>query len=307
MRMQIDVTMRRRSMLDLQTIVVPVDASSGSEAALHLGVHLASRRKAKVRAVYVSDSNTSDITDTSSYLQNRVAQVERPDVDVSLEVLKGSVPGQVLAGYTSDVDADAIVMGKHGVRTTDRLLTYLGAYGQVLGGTAEYLVRTASCPVLLTSPRFVHGSSDIRRILIAIDFSAFTPAAIRLGRELAELFEAEVEYLHVRTEGSTQPVAGHDNNVREMNDFVIEEGPADRVILDRVRDRSVDLLMIHSHGKTGDQRMRIGHVAEKLVRSAPCSVLTIKSFGKAPVRAEGLDRDLAIQMSRRAAVLDFHA
>ncbi len=305
--MQIEAPTQPCSMLDLQTIVVPVDTSSGSEAALHLGMHLASRRDAKVRAVFVSDPSTAATCDTRADLEARVAQIRRPDVDLSLEVLSGSVPGQVLAGYTAEMDADAVVMGKHGVRTTDRLLTYLGAYGQVLGGTAEYVVRTASCPVLLTSPRFVHGSSDVRRILIAIDFSEYTPAAIRLGRELAELFEAEVEYLYVRTEGSPVPATGPDSDVREMRSFVIEEGPADRVILERVSDRSVDLLMIHSHGKTADQRMRIGHVAEKLVRSAPCSVLTVKSFGKVPVLAEGLDRDLAVRMSRRAAVADFHA
>ena len=46
-----------------------------------------------------------------------------------------------------------------------------------------------------------------------------------------------------------------------------------------------------THGRTGLQRFLIGSVAEKVVRSAPCPVFTVKSFGKSLVPRRDQDAD----------------
>jgi nucleotide-binding universal stress UspA family protein len=51
--------------------------------------------------------------------------------------------------------------------------------------------------------------------------------------------------------------------------------PADTIV--RVaRERSVDLIVMSTHGRTGLQHALLGSVAEKVVRLAPCPVLTVK-------------------------------
>ena len=51
--------------------------------------------------------------------------------------------------------------------------------------------------------------------------------------------------------------------------------PADAVV--RVaQERNVDLIVMGTHGRTGLQHVLLGSVAEKVVRLAPCPVLTIR-------------------------------
>lgn len=42
------------------------------------------------------------------------------------------------------------------------------------------------------------------------------------------------------------------------------------------RERSVDLIVMGTHGRTGLAHMLIGSVAERVVRHAPCSVLIVR-------------------------------
>ena len=45
-------------------------------------------------------------------------------------------------------------------------------------------------------------------------------------------------------------------------------------IIDMANAQQADLIVMSTHGRTGPQRLRIGSVAEKVVRTAPCPVLT---------------------------------
>ncbi len=48
-------------------------------------------------------------------------------------------------------------------------------------------------------------------------------------------------------------------------------------IIKSARDKDIDLIVIGTHGRTGLAHMLIGSVAEKVVRKAPCPVLSVKS------------------------------
>lgn len=48
-------------------------------------------------------------------------------------------------------------------------------------------------------------------------------------------------------------------------------------IIKAAREKDIDLIVIGTHGRTGIAHMLIGSVAEKVVRKAPCPVLTVKS------------------------------
>ena len=51
--------------------------------------------------------------------------------------------------------------------------------------------------------------------------------------------------------------------------------PADAIV--RVaQDRKADLIVMGTHGRTGLQHVLLGSVAEKVVRLAPCPVLTVR-------------------------------
>ena len=48
-------------------------------------------------------------------------------------------------------------------------------------------------------------------------------------------------------------------------------------IIMAARNKDIDLIVLGTHGRTGIAHMLIGSVAEKVVRKAPCPVLTVKS------------------------------
>ena len=67
---------------------------------------------------------------------------------------------------------------------------------------------------------------------------------------------------------------------------VISQGSVDGEILNYVRKQNIDLLVMGTVGRTGLSRILIGSVAEKVIREAPCSVITTKSKSMLDFRFE---------------------
>jgi nucleotide-binding universal stress UspA family protein len=81
--------------------------------------------------------------------------------------------------------------------------------------------------------------------------------------------QAALEALDLEGGEPTAPVSLH-----------VEHGVAPEQILRFAVTNSSELLVVASHGLTGVSHLLMGSVSERVVREAPCPVLTIKSFGK---------------------------
>ena len=57
----------------------------------------------------------------------------------------------------------------------------------------------------------------------------------------------------------------------------IEQGSPAQVICERARSEAVDWIVMSSHGRSGPSRWLIGSVAERVLRTAPCSVLVLRA------------------------------
>ena len=140
-----------------------------------------------------------------------------------------------------------------------------------------------------------------KHILVPIDHSLFSLAALQYAEEVAKLFQARITVLHVMERAERQ-AGGTDLRSREKTEtsvadrmrgqisnllieynlvpqslrIEIRSGHADREILACARELHVDLIVMSTHGRTGLRHVLIGSVAEKIVRSARCPVLTVK-------------------------------
>ena len=132
-----------------ETILVPTDGSSQSDAALDHAVTLARHHDATIHILYVADTNRDSLTaqggkvvDALELEGDRITSeaVERvePGVDV-VDTVEAGDPVETILDYATSVGADLVVMGTHGRRGLDRYL---------LGSTTERVVRLASIPVL---------------------------------------------------------------------------------------------------------------------------------------------------------------
>jgi nucleotide-binding universal stress UspA family protein len=144
---------------------------------------------------------------------------------------------------------------------------------------------------------------DLRRILVPTDFSPSSAKALTYAAAFAEKFGAEVLLLHVVQDLAvfipeavlacpppTPPVEQFIKAARtaldraiagvEQRGFTIRpevaEGTPYEEIVCLARERDVDLIVMGTHGRTGLAHALMGSVAEKVVRRAPCPVLTVR-------------------------------
>jgi universal stress protein A len=126
-----------------------------------------------------------------------------------------------------------------------------------------------------------HGARPpVREILLATDFSEASESAVQTARDYGRLFGARVHLLHVAPseEHSLAPLlAGLADTFVPVPTVVcsVRGGVPARAIVKYARDNEIDLVVMGTHGRTGMSRALLGSVAERVVRTAPCPVLTV--------------------------------
>ena len=144
---------------------------------------------------------------------------------------------------------------------------------------------------------------DLRRILVPTDFSKHSENALKYAVAFAEKFGAELHLLHVVQDLAlfipdavavapplAPPVAQFAAAARTALERVVQEHQLDRFsvhpevregtpfyeIVRFAGERTIDLIVMGTHGHTGLVHVLLGSTAEKVVRKAPCPVLTVR-------------------------------
>lgn len=123
----------------------------------------------------------------------------------------------------------------------------------------------------------------IRNILVATDFSPCSDQAVRAALSLAQHFGAQLYLLHVvhraaEREAALERLAAFVEAHAEGVPFtaaVAAGRPAPEIVSHAEREH-VNLIVVGTHGRTGLAHVVMGSVAEAVVRTAPCQVLTIR-------------------------------
>lgn len=143
---------------------------------------------------------------------------------------------------------------------------------------------------------------NVSKILYPTDFSDPSACALNYAAEMAEKFDAELIMLHVLLDESQMvsfylpqlTIKNLSKDMEEgarakMEEFIKEtgvldgisyttemvKGIADDEIIKYAKENDVDMIIIGTHGRTGLEHVIFGSTAEKVVRSAPCPVLTV--------------------------------
>src|SRR5262249_16776994 len=133
------------------------------------------------------------------------------DEDTTAIVSQGS-PNLEILKAAEQQDVDLIVMGTHGRQGLGLL---------VIGSVAEEVVKKANCPVLTVCHLAYEpsGPLDFRRVLVAVDFSDYSLAALEYAMSCAQNFQSELYLLHVveRPLASTGPKPISDTEALEQS------------------------------------------------------------------------------------------
>ena len=144
---------------------------------------------------------------------------------------------------------------------------------------------------------------QFKNILVATDFSPASDHALEYARALARTFGGSMHVLHVvpdpvlasawseayaydltalgeRLRGEAERQLA--NCVRPILDVAVTTeavigSPADGIAF-AAADRGADLIVMGTHGRRGFSHLVMGSVAERVVRTAPCPVLTVREL-----------------------------
>jgi len=143
---------------------------------------------------------------------------------------------------------------------------------------------------------------QIEKILVPVDFSDYSKHALRYSVNFAQQFDAELVLISV-IEPMIYPadfsmgqvaIPATDQNLSERVEEelknldekeiagkvksrrIIKSGKPFYEINETAREEDVDLIIIATHGHTGVEHLLFGSTAEKVVRKAPCPVLSLR-------------------------------
>jgi nucleotide-binding universal stress UspA family protein len=148
--------------------------------------------------------------------------------------------------------------------------------------------------------------SRIKRILVPTDFSAASEIAFNYAVDLAAREGATIHVLHVigdlaltaaYADALAIELAGLRENLMADAQKRLDEaaakasanvnittqvlvGQAALLIADTAANRGVDLVVMGTHGRGGFAHLMLGSVAERVVRTAPCPVLTVRNTSR---------------------------
>lgn len=200
--------------------------------------------------------------------------------------------------YVREHAIDLIAMGTHGRTRIGRLM---------LGSVANRVIRRTACPVMtireVPERDEPSHSVDYEDILAPIDFSEHSRVALGLAKDVAARYDARLHLLFVAErrvvptfsdtglpgvnvlEMDPDIVANAQAALESLNENVggpdvkmsyhVKKGEVAKDIIDFAETQDVDLIAIATRGLTGFNRFLLGSNTERVVRVAPCPVLTV--------------------------------
>jgi nucleotide-binding universal stress UspA family protein len=143
----------------------------------------------------------------------------------------------------------------------------------------------------------------LKNILVATDFSEASDAAVAFARQLASAFGSTLHLVHVAgdilaggmglevyttdytsLQRDVEDAAKNqldamatqaDRDALKVKTVVLTSNAPALTIVSYAKEHAVDLVVVGTHGRGGMAHLFLGSVAERVVRTAPCPVLTV--------------------------------
>lgn len=292
----------------IKKILIPVDFSEFSEIALKYALLWGEAFSAELTLLHVNtlfhehfeydmlieryrEEIDQQETQIRKWMREHDLHVGRSKVRLNFEVLRSRSAAGSILDFITEEKFDLVVMGTHG-RT--------GARHLFLGSVAEKVARLSPVPVFTTHKDMeIRG---IRRILVPVDFSDFSKTLVNSALEIGRVFDARVHLLHVlerltvtsfrwmsenvwpyfrmdedlrgRVTGMLRDLVGIPDDPRLVYD-VVKAPHAYEAVVNYAGSQGVDLIVMGTRGFSKfDYFWLWGSTAERVLRLAPCPVLT---------------------------------
>ena len=290
--------------MKLKKVLLPTDFSESAEQALRQAVALALLTKAELHIFHavllhaedpqhlqtVLKGYTEHIDEEArKILEEKSGEIGKRGLQVSISTARSVSPFEAIMDAVENIQPDVIVMGTHGRTGVGRLL---------LGSVAEKVLRHASTPTLtVRKDSVIIGETDApKRVLVPIDFTDQSRRALDMATAflskndsltLVHVVASPVhpsfyaggmtDFLETNPELTSRIRTGLEEWLGDRpGEIVVTEGdPADE-ILRSAKKAGAELVVMGRSGLGAADHGPVGSVAERIVRTAPVPVLTVK-------------------------------
>jgi nucleotide-binding universal stress UspA family protein len=264
--------------LAFQKLLVAYDFSPCAEVALEYAFDLAARQHAEITLLNIEPPASAVRTDLS--VDELRARYGKQDITMSILQQTGSV-GEVLSRTVAELHPDVLFLGGYGNDRQDR---------KVLGSTAELILRTLPCPVVLIGPKAARqrpAATEPEKIICPIDFPDDVGDRLAIIARFAKALQADVQLVHAvdiqhelsRPHSATDTQFEFDLLVGQLLHSGIAAqstllyGTPEEVISERAAETKAHYIMFGMHKDGNFSSFYRKSLVARVIKIAPCAVL----------------------------------
>lgn len=220
-------------------------------------------------AVEAAEAKASAVLDAAG------ARAAESGAESTKVIRYGDDPYREIVAESEAANVDVIVVGRRGKRGLARLM---------LGDATAKVIGDARCSVMVVPKAAGMWGT---RVVLATDGSRSGDAAAVAAARLAKAGGLPVTVVSAKVPSHSPARQAEADAVvaRVVESYradgleaegVVGSGDPHHVILDTVRDRGADLIVMGTHGRTGLGRLLLGSNSERVIGHATCPVLVVK-------------------------------
>jgi nucleotide-binding universal stress UspA family protein len=294
-------------------ILIPIDSQQLSQQAAKVGLEFAQKLQAQVTLLHViqmppvyppqsEHATLETIRDHGKKLLEPWSDIAvKKGVNLKTKMVQDdahSVAASIVRA-ADNLECDLILMGTQGREGFDRLL---------VGSVAERVTRLANQPVMLVRSSVSSKTIEFESILVPVDGSSTSQAALWTADEIAKQLGASLHFLHVvpdlplpmgdgmgfgtmnyrsepwieALEDQGQAIIKHAKESSTLEKVETSTIPASgartaKQILKFAKEHHSSLIVIGTHGRSGFDRLLLGSIAEGVMHHADVPVILVRS------------------------------
>ncbi len=276
-----------------KNILIATDCSEFSEGAVREGINMAKSCGSRLHAMSVVEINPEFIAlapklleekekETRKCLEGIRDRAAKENVECDFVIREGDLPHKLILEEAEKKRSELVVMGRRGRTGLSKILM-----GSVTARVVGYTTRR-----VLVVPRA--ASITWGNIVIATDGSKYSEAAAKEAISLAKHC-GEKGTLHalavVRKSATEERIKISENALEEINagaqkenvkvdTLLVKDKSHESIyatILEYAKEKSADIVVMGSRGRSGIQKLLMGSVTERVIGHAECAVLVVKT------------------------------
>lgn len=225
-----------------------------------------------------------------AYLAKEAERVRASGLEVGTAVRIGRAADETLK-VAAEQQVDLILIATHGRDGLDRFR---------LGSVADKIIRNAVCPTLVVGPNVKSQLAPygVKRILVPLDGSGLAEEALNIAHWIATQEKADIDLVRVISvtpvsydesmgfystdlltameDAANTYLARMADGLKPINaQTALLVGNAGEQILEYMKERPADLVVLASRGRSGLLRAALGSVADRMLHG-PCPVLILR-------------------------------